>query len=156
VAASNASGAWTVEEEKKLASAVETFGAVNWANIATNVPGRNEAQCWEKWHRMSRKAVTTPNGTWTLEEEKKLVSAVETFGTVNWAKIAVNVPGRSETQCSHRWQYLSKKAVTTASGTWTVEEEKKLVSATETFGSHNWTKVAANVSGRNESQCYKK
>jgi hypothetical protein len=67
------SGAWTVEEEKMLVSTVETFGTTSWADIAANVPGRNEIQCCSKWVRMSKKAATTSSGTWMLEEEMKLV-----------------------------------------------------------------------------------
>jgi Myb-like DNA-binding protein BAS1 len=84
---------------------------------------------------MSRKAAATTSGTWTAEEEKKLASAVETFGAHNWGKVAANVPGRSENQCSNKWRTMSKRAAATASGAWTVEEEeKKLASAVETFG----------------------
>jgi hypothetical protein len=155
-AAATASGAWTVEEEKKLASAVETFGTNSWANIAANVPGRNEIQCSKKWQNMSKKAAATASGTWTVEEGKQLVSAVETFGATSWANVAANVPGRSETQCSNKWRTMSQKAAATASGAWTVEEEKKLASAVETFGATSWANIAANVPGRNDRQCSNK
>jgi hypothetical protein len=60
-----------------------------------------------------------------VEEEKQLASAVETFGIFSWAKIAANVPGRNETQCSNKkWWNMSMKAVACASGAWAVEEEK--------------------------------
>jgi hypothetical protein len=150
------SGAWTVEEEKKLVSAVETFGTNRWAEVAVKVPGRNETQCCSKWRHMSGKAVATTSGAWTVQEEKKLVSAVESLGTASWAKVAANIPGRNEIQCCNKWQYLSKKAAATASGTWTAEVEKKLVSAVETFGTASWTKIAGNVPGRNENQCKSK
>jgi hypothetical protein len=68
-----------------------------------------------------------------VEEEQKLVYVVETFGTSSWVKLAANVPGRSENQCSSKWRSVSRKASATASGAWTVEEEKKLASAVETF-----------------------
>jgi myb proto-oncogene protein len=152
-AASTASGAWTVEEKNMLASAVETFGTTSWVKVAVNVPGRNENQCYQKWQNIARKAAATSSGVWTVEEEKKLASAVETFGAHNWAKIAVNVPGRNENQCRDKWWNISRKAASTASGAWTVGEEQKLVSAVETFGSHNWLKVAANLPGRDKWHC---
>jgi hypothetical protein len=155
-AVATTSGTWTEEERKKLVSAVDTFGSHNWANIAVNVPGRNESQCLQKWQRMSKKALATASGTWTLEEEKKLASAVETIGARNWTKVATGIPGRSENQCCKKWHYLSSKALATASGAWTVEEEKKLASAVETFGTHSWATVAANVQGRSEVQCSSK
>jgi hypothetical protein len=90
-----------------LASAVETFGSTSWANIAANVPGRSENQCYQKWQRMSSKASATVRVAWTVEEEKKLTSAVETFGAHNWAEIVKMVPGRKESQCYRKWQCMS-------------------------------------------------
>jgi hypothetical protein len=153
--ATTVSGTWTVEEEKKLASAVETFGTTSWANIAANIPGRNENQIYHKWKRMSKKTATTASGAWTEEEEKMLVSAVETFGTTSWADIAVNVPGRNENQCNSKWHYLSSKVSATASGAWTSEEEMKLVYAVEAYDGRNWAEIAKMVPGRNESRCLK-
>jgi hypothetical protein len=155
-AATTSSGAWTVEEEKKLVSAVETFGTNSWVKIAANVPGRNDYQCCSKWQTIYKKVAATSSGAWTVDEEKKLVSAVVAFGNTSWAKIAANVPGRNDYQCSRKWQYMSKKAATTSSGAWTVEEENKLLSAVDTFGTTSWTKVAANVPGRNDRQCSRK
>jgi hypothetical protein len=139
-----------------LVSRVETFGTTSWAEVAGNVPGRSEDQCRDKWKYMSRNAATTDSGAWTVEEKKKLVSMVDTFGTTSWANIAANVPGRNTIQCSRKWQNMSKKATATASGTWAVEEESKLVSAIETFGTTNWAVIAANLPGRSESQCSSK
>jgi hypothetical protein len=135
--------------EDQLVSDVETYGARNWGKVAVNVPGRNEIQCRDKWRKMSKKAATTASGAWTVEEEKKLVSAVETFGTTSWTNIAADVPGRSENQCRSKWWNISRKAGTTASGHWTGEEEKKLAAAVETYGGRNWDKIAEHVQGRN-------
>jgi hypothetical protein len=117
----------TVEEEKKQAYVVETLGTASWANIAANVTGRNENQCSSKWQYMSRKATATRTvrGAWTLEEEQKLASAVETLGTTSWAKIAVNIPGRNEIQCRTKWHNMSQMDATTASGAWTDSRRRK-------------------------------
>jgi hypothetical protein len=157
-AAATNSGAWTVKEEKKLASAVDIYGGRNWAKVAANVPGRNEIQCCQRWHYLSRKAAATARGNWTVKEEKKLVSAVATHGTASWARIVANVPGRSENQCCRKWRHLANKAAATEGRAcaWTVEEKKKLVSTVATFGTASWAKIAANVPGRSENQCYQK
>jgi hypothetical protein len=73
---------------------------------------------------MSRKPAATAGSEWTVEEEKKLVSGVETLGTTSWAEVARNVLGRSENQCSSKWQSMSRKAAATATGAWTVDKEK--------------------------------
>jgi hypothetical protein len=91
----------------------KTIGTASWAKTAANVLGRSESQCYQKWWNMSRKA----------------------SGEQNWASIAVIVQGRSEIQCARRWQYLSTKKVAGTTGSiWTPEEEKKLTSAVETYG----------------------
>jgi hypothetical protein len=155
-AATTDSGAWTVEEKKKLVSMVDTFGTTSWANIAANVPGRNTIQCSRKWQNMSKKATATATYAWTVEEEKKLASAVETYGSRNWHKIVANVPGRNVQQCSSKWKNMSRKPAATAGSEWTVEEEKKLVSGVETLGTTSWAEVARNVLGRSENQCSSK
>jgi hypothetical protein len=155
-AASTASGVWTAEEEKKLASAVEAFGSHTWARIAVNVPGRNANQCSSNWRSVSRKASATASGTWTVEEEKKLVYEVEAYGGRDWAETAKMFPGRNENQCYQKWHNMSRLAPTNTSGTWAVEEEKKLASAVEAFGSHTWARIAVNVPRRNENQCSSK
>jgi myb proto-oncogene protein len=147
-----ASAAWTVEEEKKLASSVETFGTTSWATTAPNIPSRNESQCYNKGQNLSKGAAATACGTWRVEEENKLVSAVETYGGHNWNEIAKMIPGRSENQCRQKWRNMPRKASATASAAWTVEEEKKLASSVETFGTTSWATTAANVPGRNEKQ----
>jgi hypothetical protein len=146
---------WTAEEEKKLASAVDTFGTASWAAIAANLPGQNETQCRQKWgYNMSRKAATTARGAWTAENKKKLSSEVETLGTTSWTNISSSIPGRNETQCSQKWRNMSKKAAATASSAWTVEEENMLVYAVETYYGGNWAEIAKMFPGRNESQCH--
>jgi myb proto-oncogene protein len=126
-AAAGATTSWTAEEEQKLASAVLTYGGRNWDKIAAKVTGRNENQCSAKWNHMSKKAAATAKGTWTVEEEKRLASAVKTYGGRNWDKIAAKVTGRTENQCSSKWwNHVSNKAAATASGTLTAEEEESL------------------------------
>jgi hypothetical protein len=70
---------------------------------------------------MSRKAAATASGVWTAEEEKKLTSAVDTLGATSWAKIAANVLGRNEIQCSRKWWNMSRKATAAASAAWAAE-----------------------------------
>jgi hypothetical protein len=82
---------------------------------------------------MSKKASATTIGAWTVEEEKKLVSAVETSGTVNnWSKIAANIPGRSEIQCRSKWWNMSRKASAASSGNTKVEDSGDNIPSAET------------------------
>jgi hypothetical protein len=57
---------------------------------------------------MSVKAATT-NGTWTVEEETKLVSVIATFGTASWAKVAKMVPRRKYCECLLKWHRMSEQ-----------------------------------------------
>jgi 5-methylcytosine-specific restriction endonuclease McrA len=100
---------WVVEEEKKLVYAVETLGAASWAKVAANVPGRNDRQCSNKWRSMSKKTAATASGAWTVEEENKLVYAIETYYGRNWADIAKMFPGRNESQCHQQWLRVAEE-----------------------------------------------
>jgi hypothetical protein len=99
-----------------LISAVEARGTASRAEVAADLPGRSEIQCWNKWQYLPRKVAATSSGALTVEEEKMLVSATETFGTTtSWADIAANVLGRNEIQCINKWKSMSKKSAATAS-----------------------------------------
>jgi hypothetical protein len=42
-------GSWTVDEDSKLANAVQRHGGKNWDAIAKLVPGRAKNQCRKRW-----------------------------------------------------------------------------------------------------------
>jgi hypothetical protein len=120
----------------KTSSTVPPSSATNTNNPLPNAAGaflpRDASSCTSAYTNVgvSGGGKSRKTKRWAVEEEKKLVSAVEIFGTANsWAQIAANVPGRNDTQCSNKgWSMYRKDAYTataTAKGAWTEEEEKK-------------------------------
>jgi hypothetical protein len=99
-------GKWTAAEDAKLLHAAEKFAATRWKAIAALIPGRTKKQCWNRWQYAldpSIVRIAERTGTWSTEEDVKLVSAVEKHNGKNWAAIAALVPGRTKRQCMDRW-----------------------------------------------------
>jgi hypothetical protein len=124
----------TADEFKKIKDAQLTHGCKDWASIVALVPGRTRNQCSSRWHSVLDPSidgangltgkgvepvtVTQPNaglaratGSWTLQEDAKLTSAVTNsqkrkYGKeykTNWEAVAALVPGRTNMQCWSRW-----------------------------------------------------
>eukprot|EP00850_Spirogloea_muscicola_P001472 SM000005S17269 [mRNA] locus=s5:1095014:1097384:+ [translate_table: standard] len=77
---------------------------------------------------------------WTAEEDRRLIYAVRTYGQQKWRKIAVHVPGRSDTQCRERWHNVLNPEVDR--GDWTPDEDQLLENAVAAVGLHSWSAVA--------------
>ncbi|EJW03115.1 hypothetical protein EDEG_02501 [Edhazardia aedis USNM 41457] len=89
--------------------------------------------------------------SWTGEEHRKLVEAVNNFGEGKWSKVSKYVETKSAKQCMHKYRaafqcWLNK-------GRWTQEEDERLVLAVNEYGAKNWNKISECVRTRNDSQC---
>ena len=81
----------------------------------------------------------------TREEDEKLKSLIEEFGTQEWAKIAALIPGRTSRQCRDRWSnYIDPKISTKP---WTSTEDMELLKRYAEIGSH-WRILANCFPGR--------
>lgn len=87
-------------------------------------------------------------GTWSKDEDDRLVQAVELHGTDNWKAVAGMVAGRSAKQCRDR--YKLKLDPTINHGPWTKAEDDKLLELAAEYG-RAWTKIAKNMPGRTEN-----
>ncbi|XP_074871532.1 snRNA-activating protein complex subunit 4 isoform X2 [Carettochelys insculpta] len=97
-------GFWTPEEDAKLLAAVAKYGARDWYKIRTEVPGRSDTQCRDRYvHALHR---DVKKGRWSLEEEEELVDLVEKHGVGHWTKIAAELPHRTGTQCLSKWKVM--------------------------------------------------
>ncbi|XP_059664104.1 uncharacterized protein LOC132309860 [Cornus florida] len=140
---------WTKAEDDKLRAAVETFGESNWQPVASTLEGRTGTQCSNRWKKClhpTRQRV----GRWTPDEDKRLKVAVMLFGPKTWNKIAQYVPGRTQVQCRERWANSLDPSLIL--GEWTEEEDSRLEAAIAEHG-YCWSKVAACVAPRTDSQC---
>ncbi|XP_071901780.1 uncharacterized protein [Coffea arabica] len=140
---------WTEEEDNQLRAAVEAFGESNWQVVASAMEGRIGTQCSNRWMKSLHPARQRV-GKWTPEEDKRLKVAVMLFGPKTWKKIARFVPGRTQVQCRERWVNCVDPSLNR--NDWTQEEDSKLKAAIEEHG-YCWSKVAACVPPRTDSQC---
>jgi myb proto-oncogene protein len=122
-------GKWTAEEEEaiKLIEAVTKHGSKDWLAVAALVPFRTNAQCRNRWVDIVEPTMdltTTPNkGTWTGEEDTKLIEAVKENGNDGFAVTAL-VPSRTRKQCLQKWAKTLDPDINTSK--WTLEEDTKL------------------------------
>jgi hypothetical protein len=152
-------GKWTAVEVKKLKDAVQTHGSKNWSSISALVPGRTKHQCSNRWYDVLDPSIDRANGRtgkWTAAEDSKLMDAIQTHGTKDWAVISALVPGRTRSQCNSRWhKSFNPSIVLTAgrTGKWAEDEDIKLKDVVHTYGDKDWDAISALVLGRTKTQC---
>ncbi|NXF80059.1 SNPC4 protein, partial [Sclerurus mexicanus] len=102
-------GPWTPEEDAMLLAAVKKYGERDWYKIRTEVPGRSDAQCRDRYLKALHWNVK--KGKWSLEEEEQLIELVQKHGLGHWSKIASELPHRTGSQCLSKWKLMigSKK-----------------------------------------------
>ncbi|KDO27628.1 hypothetical protein SPRG_06898 [Saprolegnia parasitica CBS 223.65] len=105
--------AWTKEQVEALKHAVAEFEATHpvgagrgkWKTIATKVPGRNDAQCRQRWEDSTKEG--RKEGAWTSTEDNALRMAVEETKHVTWRRwtmVAERIPRRTAKQCEYRYK----------------------------------------------------
>ncbi|XP_067164898.1 snRNA-activating protein complex subunit 4 isoform X1 [Apteryx mantelli] len=97
-------GPWTPEEDAMLLTAVKKYGARDWYKIRTEVPGRSDAQCRDRYLKALHCDVK--KGRWSLEEEEQLIELVQKHGLGHWSKIASELPHRTGSQCLSKWKLM--------------------------------------------------
>ncbi|NXS75906.1 SNPC4 protein, partial [Pandion haliaetus] len=102
-------GPWTPEEDAMLLAAVKKYGERDWYKIRTEVPGRSDAQCRDRYLKALHCDVK--KGKWSLKEEEQLIELVQKHGLGHWSKIASELPHRTGSQCLSKWKLMigSKK-----------------------------------------------
>ncbi|NWW06599.1 SNPC4 protein, partial [Oreocharis arfaki] len=97
-------GPWTPEEDAMLMAAVKKYGEKDWYKIRTEVPGRSDAQCRDRYLKALHWDVK--KGKWSLEEKEQLIELVQKHGLGHWSKIASELPHRTGSQCLSKWKFM--------------------------------------------------
>ncbi|NXT08876.1 SNPC4 protein, partial [Prunella fulvescens] len=97
-------GPWTPEEDAMLMAAVKKYRGKDWYKIRTEVPGRSDAQCRDRYLKALHWDVK--KGKWSLEEEEQLIELVQKHGLGRWSKIASELPHRTSAQCLSKWKLM--------------------------------------------------
>uniref|UniRef100_T1IK26 Uncharacterized protein n=1 Tax=Strigamia maritima TaxID=126957 RepID=T1IK26_STRMM len=88
---------------------------------------------------------------WSKDEDEKLKTLVEGFGTDDWSKISNYFSSRSDIQCQHRWQKVVNPEL--IKGPWTKEEDERVIELVRKYGPKKWTLIAKHLNGRIGKQC---
>ncbi|KAG7375755.1 hypothetical protein PHYPSEUDO_015345 [Phytophthora pseudosyringae] len=135
---------WTKNQDASLRESVRIHGEKNWKAIAELVPGRNHAQCLQRWRKVLKPGLV--KGHWSFEEDQVLEYLV-TQGCNNWGQIAERIPGRTPKQCRERWKNHLDPAIN--KGPYTEEEDSVILTAQARLG-NKWSQIAQLLKGRTE------
>ncbi|CAI5711351.1 unnamed protein product [Peronospora destructor] len=135
---------WTPEQDEALKKAVAELGHRNWMAVAERVPGRDNAQCLQRWNKVLKPGLV--KGLWSLEEDAMLMEMM-LKGYDNWRQVSNNIPGRTAKQCRERWR--NRLDPTINKSPFTMEEDVAIQHAYEKYG-NRWTQIAELLPGRTE------
>ncbi|KAA8541639.1 hypothetical protein F0562_022791 [Nyssa sinensis] len=118
-------GAWTAEEDRKLAEVIENHGAKKWKTIAAKA-GLNRCgkSCRLRWLNYLRPNIKRGN---ISDQEEDLILRLHKLLGNRWSLIAGRLPGRTDNEIKNYWNsHLSKKIK---------QKEKQSGSSTTSVGS---------------------
>ncbi|KAL2321551.1 hypothetical protein Fmac_025930 [Flemingia macrophylla] len=101
-------GAWTPDEDRKLAQCIQTHGAKRWKAVALK-SGLNRCgkSCRLRWLNYLRPNIKRGN---ISDEEKDLILRLHKLLGNRWSLIAGRLPGRTDNEIKNYWNsHLCKK-----------------------------------------------
>lgn len=87
------------EEDIRLIKLVQKYGCVDWATISSQMPGRTQRQCRERYKNYLSPNLN--NSPWTSEEDNILIKKYQAHGP-KWSVLAQYFPGRSDINLRNR------------------------------------------------------
>ncbi|KAG4194970.1 hypothetical protein ERO13_A06G082300v2 [Gossypium hirsutum] len=101
-------GAWTAEEDQKLAQVIDLHGPKRWKSIAAKAGlKRSGKSCRLRWMNYLRPNIKKGN---ISDQEEDLILRLHKLLGNRWSLIAGRLPGRTDNQIKNYWNsHLSKK-----------------------------------------------
>ncbi|EKE40627.1 hypothetical protein ENUP19_0211G0020 [Entamoeba nuttalli] len=93
----------------------------------------------------TRKVARKPACNWSIEEDRKLLDAVNKFGKSRWVAIAEFVGSRSRKQCRER--YINHISPMIDTSEWTPKEDSVIIQGHGKY-LNSWSKIANMLKGR--------
>ena len=104
---SAAKNKFSSQEDEMLRELVKKFGEYNWTKISSNLIGRNERQCHDRWFYYLSPSVN--KDPWTQEEDDLLRKLIEDVGP-RWVNIAKLMKTSQPCKFCQRQMVLQKAA----------------------------------------------
>lgn len=111
---------WTKEEDLKLIKLAEKNKEKHWKEIAKNFVNKNPLQCFSRYKRIKPGII---KGTWSKEEDEKILSLVNVYGK-SWSKLAKIMRSRNGKQIRDR--YINVLDPDVKKGKFSYREDKKI------------------------------
>ncbi|CAD8171555.1 unnamed protein product [Paramecium pentaurelia] len=107
---------WSYQEDKLLLELIKLHGCTSWNHIARELQSlgknplkvRSSAACRERYQNILNPDLNKSN--WTQEEEENLFNLQQSCGN-SWARIASQMPGRSDLLCKNYFYATLRKVL---------------------------------------------
>ncbi|KAM0685067.1 hypothetical protein COBT_003724, partial [Conglomerata obtusa] len=144
----NRKSKWTENEDNLLKNAVVLHGEGKWSKISKYVVTKNAKQCLHRYKNTLQQGLR--KGRWLVEEDNKLLEAVNLYTCKSWNKISEYVGTRNDPQCRERYVNILDPSIRRCK--WTKEEDFLLYKTVLDLGEANWSNVSKRIFGRTDSQ----
>lgn len=122
---------------------------IDWSAIQDKMGNRKAKECKKRW--MGSVDPHLRKGKWTPEEDQLLVQAYKKYGA-SWQKIALEIEGRNDDQCSKRYTEVLHSDTSERLKKWSMDEDKTLIDGVKTYGT-KWRTIATSLPGRPSLTC---
>lgn len=141
---SAASSSWTAKEDALL---IDLFNKkVDLETIALSFKNRTQKQILSHWKKVVNPSIV--RGSWTADEDRKIISWVSVNGPHKWTLLAEKMPGRIAKQCRERWcNHLNPNIKTSP---WTLEEDQVIIQTIRNIGT-KWAEISRLLPGRTDN-----
>ncbi|XP_055016192.1 snRNA-activating protein complex subunit 4 isoform X2 [Boleophthalmus pectinirostris] len=143
---------WSSEEDAQLRALVDKMRIGNfipYTQMCYFMEDRLPGQLLYRWSQVLDP--TLKKGSWSPEEDRLLLAAVEKHGARNWWKIRYDVPGRTDCACRDRYHNVLKPE--NKKGPFDEREKLMLRNLVQKHGHGRWSKIAAEIPNRTDCQC---
>ncbi|OHT05782.1 Myb-like DNA-binding domain containing protein [Tritrichomonas foetus] len=144
---------WSEAEDAKLIRIVNSITMnkspmtpINWFNVASFFPNKTQTQVTDRWVKVLDP--TLVKGSWSREEDEKIIDFVQENGPKHWAKLASMLPGRLGKQVRERW--VNHLDPNVNRGPWTPEEDEIIIDLHQKHGNH-WTYISTHLPTRSDN-----